>query len=152
MSFVMQYLILRAVILETHKEIQTPSSFALPYSELHALWLLHKIPKIGIVFDRAQWKTCCVLNNMGLVEMRHGQSWFIAVTKSGALFLHDLKMQMIKAACTVLLAVVSAFLGFALGQGEYTDANRNPTANATTTSVNVSTEIFAERRASIVAM
>ena len=152
MSFFMQYLVLRAVLLATHKAIQTPVAFALPYKQLKVIRPLWIIPFVSCVIAKSQWKTCCILNNMGLSEMRHGQSWFIAVTKSGALVLHDLKMQMIKAACTVLLAVISAFLGFTLGHDEYTDANRNPTANATTTSVNVSTEIFAESRASIVAM
>lgn len=115
MSFVMQYLVLRAVLLKTHKSIQTPSAFALPYDQLKALWLLWKIPLVRRIISRSQWKTCCVLHNMGLVEMKHGSVWFIAVTTNGALFLHELKMQVVKATGTVIMAIVSGLLGFLAG-------------------------------------
>lgn len=112
MSFFMQYLVLRAVLLGTHKAIQTPVAFALPYDRLKVLKPLWAIPLVRCVLARQQWKTCCVLHNMGLVEMKHSKEWFIAVTTSGALFLHELKMQAVKAVCTVALAAASGLLGF----------------------------------------
>ena len=115
MSFFMQYLVLRTVLLQTHESIQTPSAFALPYRELRVLRLLWRIPGLCKFMSLSQWKTCCMLHNMGLVEMRYSQEWFIAVTMSGALFLHDLKMQVVKALCTVGMAAISGLLGFLVG-------------------------------------
>lgn len=112
MSFIMQYLVLRTILLDTHRAIQTPVAFALPYDQLKVLKPLWAIPHVRCVLARKQWKTCCVLHNMGLVEMKHGAVWFIAVTTSGALFLHELKMQAVKALCTVLMAAASGLLGF----------------------------------------
>lgn len=115
MSFFLQYLVLRNVLLQTHKTIQTPSAFAIPYSELKVLWLLWKFPVVKRFVRSSQWKTCCILCNMGLLEMRHGDGWLVAVTKSGALFLHELKVQAIKAIWTIAVAVASGVLGFWFG-------------------------------------
>lgn len=112
MSFLIQYLVLRAVLLDTHKAIQTPVAFALPYDQLKVLRPIWLIPLVRCVLAREQWKTCCVLHNMGLVEMKHGAGWSIAVTTSGALFLHEMKMQAVKALCTILMAAASGLLGF----------------------------------------
>lgn len=115
MSVIMQYVILRAVLLQTHNAMQTPSAFRLPHDQLRVFRLLWKIPKVSEWIAQTQWKTCCVLYNMGLVEMRGTDQWYIAVPQSGARYVAELKMQIIKAACSVLLAAVSAVLGFVLG-------------------------------------
>ena len=115
MSVVLQYAILRAILLQTHESIQSPSAFRLPYDQLRVFWLLWKIPKVSGWISRAQWQTCCILFNMGLVEMRNSDQWYIAVPQSGALYLAELKTQAIKAACSVLLADMSALFGFVLG-------------------------------------
>lgn len=115
MSVIMQYAILRAVLLQTHNAIQTPSAFRLPYDQLRVFRLLWKIPKVSGWIALTQWKTCCILCNMGLVELQGTDQWYIAVPKAGALYVAELKMQIIKATCSVLLAAVSAVLGFVLG-------------------------------------
>lgn len=115
MSLFMQYWVLRSVLLQTHRIIQTPSAFALPYNELRVFSLLRKIPALDKRIGDLQWTTCCILHNMGLVEMRHATSWLIAVTPAGAMFMHDLKMQAVKAVCTILLTAASVMLGFLLG-------------------------------------
>ena len=56
-----------------------------------------------------------VLFNMGLVQMKQVTEWKIAVSKEGAIYLAELKMQIIKSVCSVLLAAVSAVFGFVLG-------------------------------------
>lgn len=115
MSLLMQYWVLRSVLLQTHRIIQTPSAFALPYSELRVLALLRKIPALDKRIGGSQWTTRCILHNMGLVEMRHGPGWLIAVTPEGAMFMHGLKMQMVKAVCTVLLTAAGGLAGFLFG-------------------------------------
>ena len=109
MSIIMQYLVLRAVLLKTHQVISSPSAFAVSYNSLHAFPLVWHIPFLS------QWKTCCVLFNMGLVQMKQVTEWKIAVSKEGAMYLAELKMQIIKSICSVLLAAVSAVFGFMLG-------------------------------------
>ena len=52
---------------------------------------------------------------MGLVQMKQVTEWKIAVSKEGAIYLAELKMQIIKSVCSVLLAAVSAVFGFMLG-------------------------------------
>ena len=115
MSFVMQYLILRAVLVETHEAIQTPSAFALPYSELHVLKILWRFSITKPIVEMEQWKTCCILHNMGLVKLEHGSGWFVSVTSAGALFLHELKTQAVKAAWTVAVVIASGVLGVLFG-------------------------------------
>lgn len=110
MSIIMQYLVLRAVLLKTHQVISSPSAFAVSYDSLHALPLVWRIPFLSQWANRAQWKTCCVLFNMGLVQMKQVTKWKIAVSKEGAMYLAELKMQIIKSICSVLLAAVSAVL------------------------------------------
>lgn len=115
MSIIMQYLVLRTVLLKTHQEISSPSAFAVSYNCLHAFPLVWRIPFLAKWANRSQWKTCCVLFNMGLVQMKQVTEWKIAVLKEGAMYLAELKMQIIKSICSVLLAAVSAVFGFILG-------------------------------------
>lgn len=115
MSIIMQYLVLRAVLLKTHQAISLPSAFAVSYNSLHAFPLVWRIPFLSQWANRAQWKTCCVLFNMGLVQMKQVTEWKIVVSKEGAMYLAELKMQIIKSVCSVLLAAVSAVFGFMLG-------------------------------------
>lgn len=115
MSFIMQYLILRAVLLETHKAIQMPSPFALPYSELRVLKVLWRFSTTKPIIESEQWKTCCILHNMGLVKLEHGNGWFVSVTSTGAMFLHELKAQAVKAAWTVSVVIASGVLGVLFG-------------------------------------
>ena len=115
MSIIMQYLVLRAILLKTHQEISSPSAFAVSYNCLHALPLVWRIPFLSHWANRLQWKTCCVLFNMGLVQMKQVTEWKIAVSKEGVIYLAELKMQFIKSICSVLLAAASAVFGFMLG-------------------------------------
>ena len=112
MSFLIQYLVLRAVLLDTHKAIQTPVAFALPYDQLKVLRPIWLIPLVRCVLAREQWKTCCVLHNLGLVEMKHGAGWPIAVTTGGAVLLTGLKSQAVQALCRIVMAEHGGVHGF----------------------------------------
>lgn len=116
MSIVFQYIVLRKILIMTHSTMQTPSAFALAYSELHVIPILWKFQATKKKIHKMQWNTCCILFNMGLVEMRNNSEWLIAVSKDGALYAAELKLQIIKSVCTVLLAIFSALLGFWFGQ------------------------------------
>lgn len=105
MSFIIQYIVLSRIMTRTFRIMQTPTRFRLPYSELHVR-----------LFRGLFWRHCCVLEKMGFVEMFHDEDYLrVSVTRAGALFANDLKMQFVKAFCSLLLAGASAAIGFALG-------------------------------------
>lgn len=115
MSIVFQYVFLRQVLHLTHTAAKTPSAIAVQYEQIQIFRFLLKFPKIKGYITRRQWQTCCVLFNMGLVEMQNVSGWQVAVSKDGAIYAANLKLQIIKSIFTFLLAVFSAVFGFWLG-------------------------------------
>ena len=115
MSIIFQYMILRKILKLTHLYTQTPSAVALSYDELRIFSLLWKVKPLREFINARQRTCCCILFNMGLVEMRNTPTWKIAVSKEGALYAAELKLQIIKSIGTVLLAVFSTLFGFLLG-------------------------------------
>ena len=115
MSIVFQYVFLRQVLHLTHTAAKTPSAIAVQYDQIQIFRFLLKFPKMKDCITRRQWQACCVLFNMGLVEMQNISGWQVAVSKDGAKYAAELKLQIIKSVCTFLLALFSALFGFWLG-------------------------------------
>lgn len=107
MHLFIQYVFLNQLLLQTHRAIQTPSMFKLPYDNLHLLlW-----PK------SLKWRTACLLCAEKLVDMtsQNDGSWLVSITDSGLEFLLSFRTERLKAVGAVILAVLSGIFGYVLG-------------------------------------
>ena len=122
MSIFFQYYVLQKILSASYKNAKLPDSTSMPYKTIRPLKRLSKIRKYRIIdkivlfFWGRQWRTCCILEKMGLIKMVQLNEWLISITKDGAIYAAELKLQVVKSAFTFLLAVFSAVFGFLLGR------------------------------------
>lgn len=107
MLLLVQYVFLNQLLLQTHRAIQTPSSFKLPFNSL----------KLPLWSPSLKWHTVCLLCAENLVDMtrQNDGSWLVSITDSGVEFLLSFRAERIKAVGAVALAVFSAVFGYVLG-------------------------------------
>lgn len=104
----LNYMILKCLINQIFRSIQTPSGFKLPYSDFRFL-LFWKQPTF-------LWKRICFLHSVGFISLEHTEKdWYIAVTEKGCSFVLDCNIQFVKGFFSAVLALSSAVLGFVVG-------------------------------------
>lgn len=104
----LNYLILKSLIGQTLKAVQTPSAFKLPYKSFRFI----PFPKNST----AIWKRLCFLHSVGFVSLESNKNeWYISVNEKGFMFVLDCKVQFVKGLASVALAITSAMIGFLAG-------------------------------------
>ena len=118
MSFIIQYLVLRKLISATYAAIQTPSGFKLPYGRMKMWYIPDEIHVFGKVYSPMLcWKHCYYLWQLDCLQLTHDKNtYYLLPTSKGASYMLSLKMTFIKAFFSVVLAAVSALLGFVIGR------------------------------------
>lgn len=122
MSIFFQYYVLQKILSASYKSARMPGKIAIEYNQIR-----FRPPKQNGRFRRfsewryqflggKQWKTCCVLERMGLIQIQDIGERKVFITKEGAQYAAELKLQIVKSVCTFLLAIFSAIFGFWLGR------------------------------------
>lgn len=104
MSFFFQYLILKAIFKTASRKNVRFFGIPVPVSELKLL-----LPKKFIK------KYCVILSALDYVNYSAADDGLVSITPKGISYLLEFKSYMVKAVFNVLLAVLSAVLGFYAG-------------------------------------
>jgi hypothetical protein len=123
MSFIIQYLVLRKLIYETYTAMQTPTNFKIPYKWMKMWYVPDEIHIFGkVYYPMLCWKYCYYLWKLDCIQLSQERPtnaegvWCLALTQKGTSYMLSLKMTFIKAFFSVVLAAVSALLGFVIGR------------------------------------